>query len=145
MLKRKATVAKSAPSNKRSSRPKVSQAKTPPVRRRFVISSKAMKPGTAVAKPVVGNKVQPPAASASPKLPTKLLAKLRGLDVEIVMDQAEADRAERKQPEQAQQAEEEDDSRLEILDDPVRMYMNQMGKVPLLTREQEVEICKKIE
>src|SRR6185295_2680755 len=25
------------------------------------------------------------------------------------------------------------------------MYMNQMGKVPLLTREQEVEICKKIE
>ena len=204
MLKRKATVAKSAPSNKRSSRPKVSQAKTPPVRRRFVISSKAMKPGTAVAKPVVGNKVQPPAASASPKLPTKppaksltsvqtpvasgvtaidltetiktlvhlgqehgyvtyddindilpdnlspedldaLLTKLRGLDVEIVMDQAEADRAERKQPEQAQQAEEEDDSRLEILDDPVRMYMNQMGKVPLLTREQEVEICKKIE
>jgi RNA polymerase primary sigma factor len=163
-----------------------------------------MKPGTAVAKPVVGNKVQPPAASASPKLPTKppaksltsvqtpvasgvtaidltetiktlvhlgqehgyvtyddindilpdnlspedldaLLTKLRGLDVEIVMDQAEADRAERKQPEQAQQAEEEDDSRLEILDDPVRMYMNQMGKVPLLTREQEVEICKKIE
>ena len=204
MLKRKATEPKSAPSNKRSRRPKVSQAKTPPVRRRFVISSKAMKPGTAVAKPVVGNKVQPPAASASPKLPTKppaksltsvqtpvasgvtaidltetiktlvhlghehgyvtyddindilpdnlspedldaLLTKLRGLDVEIVMDQAEADRAERKQPEQAQQAEEEDDSRLEILDDPVRMYMNQMGKVPLLTREQEVEICKKIE
>src|ERR1051326_5413458 len=25
------------------------------------------------------------------------------------------------------------------------MYMNQMGKVPLLTREQEVEICKRIE
>jgi RNA polymerase primary sigma factor len=32
-----------------------------------------------------------------------------------------------------------------VLDDPVRMYMNQMGKVPLLTREQEVEICKRIE
>ena len=31
------------------------------------------------------------------------------------------------------------------LDDPVRMYMRQMGKVPLLTREQEVEICKRIE
>jgi RNA polymerase primary sigma factor len=76
-----------------------------------------------------------------------LLTKLRGLDVEIVMDQAEAERAERsKQPEQAQQPEEADeDARLEILDDPVRMYMNQMGKVPLLTREQEVEICKKIE
>ncbi|HEY5296710.1 MAG TPA: RNA polymerase sigma factor RpoD [Verrucomicrobiae bacterium] len=75
-----------------------------------------------------------------------LLSKLRGLDVEIVMDQAEAERAERsKQPEQPQQEEAEEDSRLEILDDPVRMYMNQMGKVPLLTREQEVEICKKIE
>jgi RNA polymerase primary sigma factor len=75
-----------------------------------------------------------------------LLSKLRGLDVEIVMDQAEAERSERtKQPEQAAQAEEEEDSRLEILDDPVRMYMNQMGKVPLLTREQEVEICKRIE
>jgi RNA polymerase primary sigma factor len=76
-----------------------------------------------------------------------LLTKLRSLDVEIVMDQAEAERAERaKQPEQPQQPEEADeDARLEILDDPVRMYMNQMGKVPLLTREQEVEICKKIE
>jgi len=74
-----------------------------------------------------------------------LLSKLRSLDVEIVMDQAEAERADRKQPEQAQAEEVEDDSRLEILDDPVRMYMNQMGKVPLLTREQEVEICKKIE
>jgi len=68
----------------------------------------------------------------------QLFTKLRNLDVEIV-DQAEAERAKPPEPE------EEDDSRLEILDDPVRMYMNQMGKVPLLTREQEVEICKKIE
>jgi RNA polymerase primary sigma factor len=75
-----------------------------------------------------------------------LLSKLRALDVEIVMDQAEAERAERsKQPDQAQQEEADEDARLEILDDPVRMYMNQMGKVPLLTREQEVEICKRIE
>ena len=71
-----------------------------------------------------------------------LMSKLRSLDVEIVMDSAEAERA--KQPEPTQ-AEEDDEARLEILDDPVRMYMNQMGKVPLLTREQEVEICKKIE
>src|SRR5262249_58288122 len=35
--------------------------------------------------------------------------------------------------------------RLESVGDPGRMYMNQMGKVPLLTREQEVEICKRIE
>ena len=36
-------------------------------------------------------------------------------------------------------------SRMEILDDPVRMYLKQMGTVPLLTREQEVEISKHIE
>ena len=68
----------------------------------------------------------------------QLFSKLRSLDVEIV-DQAEAERAKPAEPE------EDEDARLEILDDPVRMYMNQMGKVPLLTREQEVEICKRIE
>ena len=70
----------------------------------------------------------------------ELYTKLRTLDIEIV-DQAEVDRA---KPAVAE-PEPDDDARLEILDDPVRMYMNQMGKVPLLTREQEVEICKKIE
>jgi RNA polymerase primary sigma factor len=68
----------------------------------------------------------------------ELYTKLRSLDVEIV-DQAEVERA------KPAPAEEDEDARLEILDDPVRMYMNQMGKVPLLTREQEVEICKRIE
>ena len=68
----------------------------------------------------------------------ELYTKLRALDVEIV-DHAEVERAKPAEPE------EEEDSRLEVLDDPVRMYMNQMGKVPLLTREQEVEICKRIE
>jgi RNA polymerase primary sigma factor len=82
----------------------------------------------------------------SPEDLDALLSKLRSLDVEIVMDQAEMEHAEQraKPPEPAQQ-EEDEDARLEILDDPVRMYMNQMGKVPLLTREQEVEICKRIE
>jgi RNA polymerase primary sigma factor len=32
-----------------------------------------------------------------------------------------------------------------VIDDPVRMYLKQMGQVPLLTREQEVEISKRIE
>ncbi len=76
----------------------------------------------------------------SPEDLDELYTKLRNLDVEIV-DHAEAERANAKPAE----PEEEEDSRLEVLDDPVRMYMNQMGKVPLLTREQEVEICKRIE
>ena len=65
--------------------------------------------------------------------------RLRNLDVEIV-DQAEVERIKKND-----QNDEEDAGRLDILDDPVRMYMKQMGKVPLLTREQEVEICKRIE
>jgi RNA polymerase primary sigma factor len=69
----------------------------------------------------------------------ELLIKLRSLDIEIV-DQAEVDRI--KQPEQE---EEDDKAHLDILDDPVRMYLKQMGQVPLLTREQEVEISKRIE
>jgi RNA polymerase primary sigma factor len=68
-----------------------------------------------------------------------IYSQLRNLEVEIV-DQAEVDRV--KQPEVE---EEEDKTRLDILDDPVRMYLKQMGQVPLLTREQEVEISKRIE
>jgi RNA polymerase primary sigma factor len=45
----------------------------------------------------------------------------------------------------AEPEDEEDKTRLDILDDPVRMYLKQMGQVPLLTREQEVEISKRIE
>ena len=69
----------------------------------------------------------------------EIYTKLRNLDVEIV------DRSEVNRIKQTPEPEEEDDTRLDFLDDPVRMYMNQMGKVPLLTREQEVEICKRIE
>jgi len=68
----------------------------------------------------------------------KIFSKLRSLEIEIV-DQAEVDRV--KPPE----GEEEETSRLDILDDPVRMYLKQMGQVALLTREQEVEISKRIE
>ncbi len=70
-----------------------------------------------------------------------IYTRLGALDVEIV-DQAEVEAPVSRQ----QEAEEEDEkSRLDSLDDPVRMYMRQMGKVPLLTREQEVAICKRIE
>jgi len=69
----------------------------------------------------------------------QVYSKLNSLEVEIV-DQAEVDRVKQPEPE-----EEEEKGRLDILDDPVRMYLRQMGKVPLLTREQEVAICKRME
>jgi RNA polymerase primary sigma factor len=69
-----------------------------------------------------------------------IYTRLGSLDIEIV-DQAEVE-----SPSRQPDIEEEDEkSRLDSLDDPVRMYMRQMGKVPLLTREQEVAICKRIE
>jgi RNA polymerase primary sigma factor len=80
-----------------------------------------------------------PDGAVTPEELDDIYVKLRNLEIEIV-DQAEVDRV--KQPEPA---EEEDKSRLDILDDPVRMYLKQMGQVPLLTREQEVEISKRIE
>lgn len=36
-------------------------------------------------------------------------------------------------------------ARLEQMDDPVRMYLRQMGQIPLLTREEELELAKRIE
>ncbi len=36
-------------------------------------------------------------------------------------------------------------NRLERADDPVRMYLREMGRVPLLTKDQEVTIAKRIE
>jgi RNA polymerase primary sigma factor len=80
-----------------------------------------------------------PDSVVTPEDLDEIYIKLRNLEVEIV-DQAEVDRVKQPEPE-----EEEDKSRLDILDDPVRMYLKQMGQVPLLTREQEVEISKRIE
>ena len=80
-----------------------------------------------------------PDALAGPDELDEIYVKLRSLDVEIV-DQSEVDRIKRLEPE-----EEDEKARLDILDDPVRMYLRQMGQVPLLTREQEVEISKRIE
>jgi RNA polymerase primary sigma factor len=67
----------------------------------------------------------------------EVLTKLRTLDIEI-SDGTESGPA-------GQAVEEDAQDRLDVLDDPVRMYLRQMGQVPLLTREQEVEISKRIE
>jgi RNA polymerase primary sigma factor len=71
-----------------------------------------------------------------------ILIQLRAMDIEII-DASEVDRFKREAEEEKETA--KVDSRLDILDDPVRMYLKQMGQVPLLTREQEVEISKRIE
>jgi RNA polymerase primary sigma factor len=71
-----------------------------------------------------------------------IISILQNLEIEILEpDQVEEYKA------RMEEAEEEatKTSQNDILDDPVRMYLKQMGQVPLLTREQEVEISKRIE
>ncbi len=82
-----------------------------------------------------------PESELTPEKLDEVFAKLRAHEIEIV-DQAEVDNV--RKPE-AEEEEDEGKSRMDILDDPVRMYLNQMGQVALLTREQEVEISKRIE
>jgi RNA polymerase primary sigma factor len=79
----------------------------------------------------------------SAELIDQVLIHLSGLDIQI-LNQSEVDR----QKERKKEVKE-----LEGLpkrsegtpDDPVRMYLKEMGSVPLLSREEEVEISKRIE
>jgi RNA polymerase primary sigma factor len=72
-----------------------------------------------------------------------VLTELRRREIDVI-DPSEVDRY--KQVATGQEEEEDKtEAKLDILDDPVRMYLKQMGQVPLLTREQEVEISKRIE
>ena len=70
---------------------------------------------------------------------------LRGMDIKI-MDTSEAEKlASRLRKKEEVAAKKQAKVRADVLDDPVRMYLKQMGQVPLLTRGQEVEISKRIE
>ncbi|MFT5883324.1 MAG: RNA polymerase primary sigma factor, partial [Crocinitomicaceae bacterium] len=73
-----------------------------------------------------------------------ILERLRSMEFDII-DASEVDRYRDKKREGASESEPKSEQKLDILDDPVRMYLKQMGQVPLLTREQEVEISKRIE
>ena len=75
-----------------------------------------------------------------------IISQLNAVEIEII-ESSDVDRVKevRKADEEEEEKEEKPDSKLDILDDPVRMYLKQMGQVPLLTREQEVEISKRIE
>ncbi len=75
-----------------------------------------------------------------------ILTRLRRMEINII-EASEVDRYKdgKKDAEEEEEEEEKPEAKLDILDDPVRMYLKQMGQVPLLTREQEVEISKRIE
>jgi RNA polymerase primary sigma factor len=73
-----------------------------------------------------------------------ILTRLRRMEIDII-EASEVDRYKDGKKDSEEEEEEKPETKLDILDDPVRMYLKQMGQVPLLTREQEVEISKRIE
>lgn len=81
-----------------------------------------------------------PETVVSPEEFENILILLKGMDIETVESDDEAVKLKAEQEEKARSA-----SRVDVLDDPVRMYLKQMGQVALLTREQEVEISMRIE
>jgi RNA polymerase primary sigma factor len=95
-----------------------------------------------------------PDEAVSPDKLDSLLMTLDELGIEL-LDESEVDRREafadgeeeeapaEKEEEKAEAEELESGSRR--IDDPVRMYLTQMGEIPLLTREQEINLARKIE
>ncbi|MEO0018233.1 MAG: polymerase sigma factor RpoD, partial [Verrucomicrobiota bacterium] len=75
-----------------------------------------------------------------------IMERLRQMEFDVI-DASEVDRYKDRKRDEADGDEDDSkaDQKLDILDDPVRMYLKQMGQVALLTREQEVEISKRIE
>src|SRR5207302_2174029 len=73
-----------------------------------------------------------------------ILTRLRRMEIDII-EASEVDRHKDVKKDAEEEEDEKPEPKLDILDDPVRMYLKQMGQVPLLTREQEVEISKRIE
>jgi len=90
-------------------------------------------------------------ASATPDQIDEVMVTLNDLKVEIVDEHrlnAETQKALKQEERKARRAEIRRDaaqSKLERADDPVRMYLREMGRVPLLTKDQEVTIAKRIE
>ncbi len=76
----------------------------------------------------------------------EIMLRLRSMGFDII-DASEVDnfKSKSKDSDSGDDGDEKIEEKLDILDDPVRMYLKQMGQVPLLTREQEVEISKRIE
>jgi len=89
------------------------------------------------------NEALPPEMSDADELDA-ILTRLRRMEIDII-EASEVDRYKDGKKETEEDEEEKPEPKLDILDDPVRMYLKQMGQVPLLTREQEVEISKRIE
>lgn len=85
-----------------------------------------------------------PMAFDSADLIDQVLIYLSGMDIQI-LNQAEVDKQKERKKEAKESLESTPKRSEGTPDDPVRMYLKEMGSVPLLSREEEVEISKRIE
>ena len=93
------------------------------------------------------NELLPADLSSSDEL-EDILATFGTAGIEVIEESPKfgaEDKLEAKLDELGEEAELDITSALEKTNDPVRMYLREMGTVPLLTREGEVEIAKRIE
>ena len=83
----------------------------------------------------------------------KLLEELDQHDIQVLEDESEKAELEAEKKETLDGTEDDEfqderaaeESELAKIDDPVRLYLMEMGKVPLLTRDEEVSLAKQIE
>ncbi len=81
--------------------------------------------------------------ASNPEEIESVITILNNLELKI-LDTGEVESLKKKK-EDLEQEESVKSQQADILDDPVRMYLKQMGQVPLLSREEEVAISKRIE
>ncbi len=89
-----------------------------------------------------------PDEAVNPEKLDNLLMSLDEIGLEIIPDERVAGYVEevrRKSKPKPIRGKESSEDKSRRIDDPVRMYLTQMGEIPLLTRDQEISLAKKIE
>jgi RNA polymerase primary sigma factor len=72
-----------------------------------------------------------PAGFVTAELMDELITRLRAMEIKL-LDDGEVEQARRAHARER----DAESAKMDVLDDPVRMYLRQMGQVPLLTRRQ---------
>ncbi|QDT46367.1 RNA polymerase sigma factor SigA [Symmachiella dynata] len=86
-----------------------------------------------------------PDEAVNPEKLDNLLMSLEEIGLDIVNDEQPAVANPKKKRARATRSKKSDEEQSRRIDDPVRMYLTQMGEIPLLTRPEEIALAKKIE